>query len=342
MQLAISGVHVSPLVLITIGFCVGILGGFFGVGGSWVVTPALNILGFPMAFAIGTDLAHIVGKSIVATLKHYRLGHVDLKLGGMMMLGTALGVQTGKELILYLERIGAVEGVVRGIYVVVMLGIGAYVMYDYFSFTRRARYVRAFFGTERIGSAFSRRIQNLRLAPMIRLRTSGIEGISFWAVLVIGLVTGFLAGFLGGGAGWVRMPALVYLVGVPTVTAVGTDLFEIIFSAGIGTFLYALEGKVDVVAAATMLLGAAFGAQIGAIATQYVKSMRIRLYFAYTVLGAGLSVILKQWGELQGSEALQRFSGYLIITVAVILAAVVALGLVKGIVEDRRYWGMRR
>src|SRR3972149_7626481 len=130
MELPMSGVSINPYLLILIGFCVGVLGGFFGVGGSWMVTPALNIFGFPMVYAIGTDLAHIMGKSIVATLKHRLLGNIDFKLGALMIPGTVAGVETGKRLVLYLGRIGQVDTIVRYTYVILLLSIGLLILWE--------------------------------------------------------------------------------------------------------------------------------------------------------------------------------------------------------------------
>ncbi|MGD8414660.1 MAG: sulfite exporter TauE/SafE family protein, partial [Candidatus Latescibacterota bacterium] len=100
IYLPISGIEFNILVLISIGFCVGTLGGFFGVGGAWIVTPALNIFGFSMPFAIGTDLAHIFGKSIIATRKHSKLGNVDFRLGAFSIAGSIIGIEAGKRFVL--------------------------------------------------------------------------------------------------------------------------------------------------------------------------------------------------------------------------------------------------
>lgn len=336
MFLPFANVSVDPTILITIGFCVGVLGGFFGVGGSWMVTPALNMFGFPMAYAIGTDLAHIMGKSIVATLRHRKMGNVDIKLGLLMIVGTAAGVETGREIVLYLDQIGQLESVVRTVYIIILGSIGSYMIYDYFSFTREMEH--RFSNTEtaeRIGSALSRKIHNWHLPPMVSLPVSNIRAISLWVILLVAYVTGVFAGFLGGGAGYIRLPALVYAIGVPTTIAVGTDLFEIIFSAGIGAFLYALDGKVDLVAAMIMMVGAAVGAQIGTMATRYVRSMRIRLYFGYSVLLAGVSVVLKQLSVNWEYPLLGQIAGYLILGTAVAMSLLVILNLVKGILEER-------
>jgi uncharacterized membrane protein YfcA len=125
----------------------------------------------------------------------------------------------------------------------------------------------------------------------VSLPVSGIERISIWAILLVAFVGGFFSGFLGGGAGYIRMPCLIYLLGIPTHIAVGTDLFEIIISAGYGTVSHALKGNVDILIALVMHTGAALGAQIGATLTQFIAGPRIRLAFIpLPLLGAAILV----------------------------------------------------
>ncbi len=141
-------------------------------------------------------------------------------------------------------------------------------------------------------SGITRRMHSIKLRPMVSFPNSGIASVSLWVVLGGGLLTGILAGFLGVGGGFIRMPMLVYFVGVPTHVAVGTDLFEIIFSAGYGTLTHALKGNVDVIIALVMNTGAAIGAQIGSVSTRYFEGPRIRLLFsALPLIGAILVLI---------------------------------------------------
>src|SRR5436853_2657593 len=125
----------------------------------------------------------------------------------------------------------------------------------------------------------AKRIHSIHLPPMISLPVSGIEQVSLWSILLVALVGGIFSGFLGGGAGYIRMPAMVYLLGVPTHVAVGTDLFEVVISASYGTFTHAVKGNVDILIALVMHTGAAIGAQIGATATEYFRGAKIRLAF---------------------------------------------------------------
>lgn len=337
MYLPFVGLEVSGLVLVLLGFAVGVLGGFFGIGGAFMVTPALNILGFPMSYAIGTDLAHVMGKSIVATSGHLRLGNVDMKLGAAMILGTALGVEAGKDVVLYLERVGFVEALVRWTYVLLLTSVSAYMILDYLRSQASGPEKRA--SGEWMGTGLSRKIRSMRVPPMVSLPRSGIDAISIWVILLVGFSTGFLAGFLGVGGGFIRVPALIYALGVPTTVAIGTDLFEIIFSAGIGAFLYALEGRVEIVAAAVMLSGAAVGAQLGAIATRHVEPVKIRLYFAATVASAAISVLLKQISDIYGLSQLGECSTCLILGASAAMSLIVILSLFRNaVLKDRWIW----
>ncbi|WP_456473775.1 TSUP family transporter [Candidatus Pyrohabitans sp.] len=336
MYLPLAGVEISGWLLLAVGFCVGVLGGFFGIGGGFFVTPALNIFGFPMAYAIGTDLAQIMGKSVVATFKHRKLGNVDLRLGLLMIIGTGIGVEVGIESVLYLEEIGIVDSVVRAIYILLLGGTGAYMLFDYWKFKKEEEEGKEKIAVaERVGSKLSEMVQRINLPPKVALPQSKIKSISVWAILLVGFITGFLAGFIGVGGGFIRMPAMIYALGVPTTVAIGTDLFEIIFSSAIGTFLYATEGRVEIVAAAVMVSGGAIGAQIGTIGTRYVRGMKIRFYFALTILLAALSVILKQLAVSLSIPVLGTYAGYLILSVAGLMSLNITLCTVKGIIEER-------
>jgi uncharacterized membrane protein YfcA len=299
MFFPISGAHISPIYLVIVGFIIGILGGFFGVGGSFIAGPALRLVGVDWNFAVGTDLAHIVGKSAVAVRRHRALGNVDLKLGLVMALGTIAGAEAGAQLIQMLKRAGNVNFVVSIVSIVVYFSISAFMIWE------SQKTLRSQKGRSRQGlvkgakskidySAFdpvTRAIQRLKIWPMIALPASGIKAISLWIILLVAFVGGLFSGFLGGGAGYIRMPSMVYVLGVPTHLAVGTDLFEIVISASYGTFSHAIKGNVDILIALVMNTGAAIGAQIGAISTQYFTGPKIRLAFVpLPLIGAGIVI----------------------------------------------------
>jgi uncharacterized protein len=294
MYFPISGVHLNPIYLIFVGFIIGVLGGFFGVGGSFLTAPALFAAGLPMNFVVGTDLAHIVGKSIVAARTHRVLGNIDMKLAGIMVIGTIGGSEAGVQAIEFLKKGAHVELVVGTVSIIVFTGISIFCAWESWMALRmnrsndqhrqpaqnRKEDVTAIDG-------FAKALQRIKLAPQVSLPHSGIDSISFWAILFVSFIGGIFSGFLGGGAGYIRMPSMVYLLGIPTHIAVGTDLFEIIISASYGTIRHAMNGNVDIVIALVMQTGAALGARIGANLTQYFTGPRIRLAFApLPLLGA--------------------------------------------------------
>lgn len=290
--LPIAGVEIMAWKLVLLGLTVGVIGGFFGIGGAFMVTPALNVFGFPMAYAIGTDMAHIAGKSIVATAKHRKFGNVDMKLGLIMIVGTAVGIEAGAHFIMWLEKVGKVDVIVRITYMVLLFGLSSYMLYEYFKLTKKHSADGSKSVSDAGTSGLALKMQSIKLPPMVNLKVSGFS-ISIWIILGVSAFTGFIAGFLGVGGGFIRMPALMYVIGSPTRIAVGTDLFEVMISGAYGAFSYAMKGRVEIIAAVVMLLGASVGAQFGTLATQYVKGLKIRLYFAVTMLLAGVSVIFK-------------------------------------------------
>jgi uncharacterized protein len=293
MFFPISGVHINPLLLGLLGLVIGILGGFFGVGGSFLSGPSLFSLGMPYNFVVGTDLIHIVGKSIVAARQHRMLGNIDLKLATVMVIGTLVGSETGVDAIEGLKRFGEVNLVVGLTAIVMFTGtsvFGAWESWQSWQALRKSGPADGEGNEKKDVLAFDRLaklFQRLPLPPRIELRQSGVARISIWSIVLVSYVGGFFSGFLGGGAGYIRMPAMVYLLGIPTHIAVGTDLFEIIISAGYGAVRHAMNGNVDILVALVMHTGAAVGAQLGARLTQYFSGPWIRLAFApLPLLGA--------------------------------------------------------
>jgi uncharacterized membrane protein YfcA len=321
VYLPIAGIEFNVLVLVTIGFCVGTLGGFFGVGGAWIVTPALNIFGFSMPFAIGTDLAHIFGKSIIATRKHSKLGNVDWRLGMFSVFGSIIGIEAGKRFVLLLEEAGNVGPVVRWTYMVFLFGLGIYMLYDYYATVKRQsgqRSADSSAAAEPVEATTpaALRLRQLRIPPMISLPASGIESISFWIVFCLFLITGFLSGFMGVGGGFILLPALIYLVGCATTVAVGTSLLSVCFMSGYGCFTYSMSGRTELLAAMIMLIGAAIGAQVGVLATRFVRGYGIRLLFAIMIILAGCSVALKQAHGYLHLDVFGTLAAYLVMMAA--------------------------
>jgi uncharacterized protein len=291
----IAGVKIFWPGLVILGVGVGVIGGFFGMGGAWMVTPGLNILGFPMAFAIGTDIAHMAGKSLISTMRHGKFGNVDYKLGMIMLVGTVVGFEIGAQMIMWLERIGIVGPVVRWMYLFLLAGIAWMVFADIAKRRRKEAEARAA-GLEvdklATGIEWHKSLHKIKIPPMVHFQAAGIT-CTAWLPILVSFATGWLAGILGIGGGLIRMPALIYLVGCPTHVAVGTDLFEVMISGLYGAASYTWKGRTELVAAIIMLVGAAVGAQVGSVATKYIKGYGIRIAFGLAVIGCFISVLLK-------------------------------------------------
>lgn len=295
ITMPIAGVQIFWPGLIILGIGVGIIGGFFGMGGAWMVTPGLNILGFPMAFAIGTDIAHMAGKSLISTMRHGKFGNVDYKLGFIMLFGTIVGFEVGAQMIMWLERLGSVEMVVRYLYLV-LLALITYMVFSDVAKRKKKEREAAAAGKEvdklATGLEWHKTFHKIKIPPMIHLSVAGIY-CSAWLPIGVSFLTGWLAGILGIGGGLIRMPSLIYILGCPTHVAVGTDLFEVMISGLYGAATYTYKGRTELLAAVIMLVGASIGAQVGTVATKYIKGYGIRIAFGIAVIGCAVSIILK-------------------------------------------------
>jgi uncharacterized membrane protein YfcA len=336
--LPIAGVHVWWPGLVILGLGVGIIGGFFGMGGAWMVTPALNVLGLPMAFAIGTDITHMAGKSLISTMRHAKFGNVDYKLALIMVFGTIGGLEIGARNIMWLERIGKIDFYVRCGYLILLTGIAWLVFADVLKRRNKDRAARAAGRTVdqlTTGIEWYKTLQRINIPPVVNFPRAGIR-CSVWLPVAVAFFTGWLAGVLGIGGGLIRMPSLIYLIGVPTHVAVGTDLFEIAVSGLYGAGTYSYKGRVELWAALIMLIGAAVGAQIGAVATKYVKGYGIRIFFGCAVIGCDISVLMKIIAASHPSlkSVLDLSATILILGLVTLLSLFIVLKFVMGVREE--------
>ncbi len=336
IYLPVAGIHFNVLLLLLIGFCVGVIGGFFGVGGGWIITPALNIFGFHMAFAIGTGLSDIFGQSIGAIRKHQKMGNVDWKLGAFSIVTSLLGFEAGSRVVIALEKAGEVGPIIRWCYIVFLAGLGLFMFYDYFVLHERQlkrmkeKELANASGTKRntVHNGLAEKLHNINLPPMISFPKSNVERVSFWVVIIVFLCTGFLSGILGIGGGFIILPTLVYLIGLPTIIAVGTSLITVLATAAFGCFTYALEGRVEVFAAVFMLLGASIGAQIGATAVKFIKGYGIRLLFAVMIIFTSFSVITEQFYKMTTKPFFKTISGIVLVGTALTMTIIIIAKLI--------------
>lgn len=330
----IAGVKIFWPGLVILGVGVGIIGGFFGMGGAWMVTPGLNILGFPMAFAIGTDIAHMAGKSLIATMRHGKFGNVDYKLGIIMIVGTVGGFEVGAQMVMWLERLGSVDKVVRYIYLVLLFLIAWMVFHDVNKRRMKEKVAKAAgqaVDALATGIEWHKALHKIKIPPMVHLPVAGIY-CSAWLPIGVSFLTGWLAGILGIGGGLIRMPALIYLLGCPTHVAVGTDLFEVAISGLYGAASYTFKGRTELVAAIVMLCGASIGAQVGTVATKYIKGYGIRIAFGLAVVGCAVSIAMKMIGKAYKSldYAMDVGSTALILGLVASMSIYIAVKMVQG------------
>nr|WP_305794442.1 sulfite exporter TauE/SafE family protein [Halomarina rubra] len=300
------------------GLLIGILFGFFGMGGSFLVTPALIVMGYPTRVAVGSGLAFVFGTSIIGALRHRSLGQVDYTLAALMTVSVTAGIEVGKRGVFALESLGLADTVVSIAYIGLLGAVGAFILVDS---RRKSNEESSDTADDQVG-LFSR----IRVPPMIDL--TGGPSISVWVIFAVGLVVGVLAGFLGVGGGFLLMPAMMYGFGVPAAVAVGTDILQITISGGVGSLLYAQSGGVDLSIVVPLLAGSALGARIGAAATKLVDEDAITGYFAVMLLLGAVAVGVRQAGNYLGIEMLQVVSLVIIVGAALFVSgAVVTLSL---------------
>jgi len=278
IYLPIAEVSVNAFLLLGLGGIVGILSGMFGVGGGFLMTPLLFFIGIPPAVAVATEANQIVASSFSGVLAHLRRKTVDLKMGTVLLIGGLAGAALGVVLFNYLKSLGQVDLLVKLCYVVFLGVVGGLMFFESLRAIRRAKSAP--------GAPPQRRKHGLvhALPFKMKFRVSGLY-ISVIPPLLVGLTVGILAAIMGVGGGFIMVPAMIYLLGMPTKVVIGTSLFQIIFVTGFTTLLHATTNfTVDVVLAVLLLVGGVIGAQIGTRIGVKMKAEQLRILLAMMVL----------------------------------------------------------
>ena len=280
------------LVSIAIGLCAGLITGCIGAGGGFIITPALMAAGVKGILAVGTDLFHIFAKAIMGTVIHKKLGNVSVKLAVAFLVGSAGGTFIGGFINKTLYNIDPLlsDTFISVIYAVLLGFLGTYAMLDFIKSSRGAAATGggghdAHGGPSGVtGTAI--KLQNLNIPPMITFDEDlGGRKISGVIVALGGVIVGMLAALMGVGGGFVTFPMFVYIFGVSSMTTVGTDILQIIFTAGLAAVTqYAIYGYVFYTLAMGMLIGSLIGIQVGALTTKVVKGIHIRGFYAVSIL----------------------------------------------------------
>lgn len=278
IYLPIAEITVDPFVIVFLGAAVGFLSGMFGVGGGFLMTPLLIFYGVPPAVAVGTEASQIVASSVSGVLAHFRRKTVDLQMGGFLVAGGAVGAVIGIIIFRYFRAIGQIEVFISIAYVVFLGAIGLLMLME--SLRALLRDPKAKRPRRKHRSA-----EWMAVMPFaMRFRRSGLY-ISPIPPIILGFFVGVLAAIMGVGGGFIMVPAMLYILNMPTNVVVGTSLFQIIFVTAIATVLHAAANQtVDIMLALLLLTGGVIGAQIGARAGRRLKGEQLRALLALIVL----------------------------------------------------------
>lgn len=277
IYLPIAEVSVNAFLLLGLGGLVGILSGMFGVGGGFLMTPLLFFIGIPPAVAVATEANQIVASSFSGVLAHFKRKTVDLKMGTVLLIGGLIGAYLGIQLFNMLRSMGQVDLLVKLSYVLFLGIIGSLMFVESLNAIRRAK---------KTGTAAKRKKHNWvhNLPFKMKFRASGLY-ISVIPPFAVGIFVGVLAAIMGVGGGFVMVPAMIYLLGMPTKVVIGTSLFQIIFVTAFTTMMHATTNyTVDIVLAVLLLVGGVIGAQIGARIGVKMKAENLRILLALLVL----------------------------------------------------------
>jgi hypothetical protein len=276
----------SIIFLFIVGFIGGLVSGFIGSGGAFVLTPGMMSLGVPGTVAVASNMCHKFPKALVGAIKRYKYGQVDIKLGLIMGIFAEIGVQVGIMVQQYILKIYGQAGsnlYVSFIFVLVLVIVGSYVMRD-------ALKMKNSVGQTPTSPALAKRLQKIELWPMLTFKTAKLR-ISMWFLVPVALATGMLAATIAVG-GFIGVPGLMYIIGATSIVASASELV-IAFVMGLGgTLIWAYYGTVDIRLVMIILAGSLFGVQLGAIGTTYVKDYMIKYVMATIMLIVAVSRFL--------------------------------------------------
>ncbi len=334
----IPGVDINVFLLIFLSLATGILSGFVGVGGGFFMTPALVILGFPANFAVGTSLTWVTGNSIVGAFRHGKLGNVDVKLGLIITLAAMGGIEIGVRILNWARDIGLTDEAVLSVSIALLLAAGFYILSECIR-TMRLQYQKSTTKELLTKSTISSSSDTGHKRVLFRLHfaKSGVY-ISLWPLLAIGFLIGILAGFIGVGGGFLMVPSLIYLFGIPPFVAGGTNLFQVIFSAAYGSIRHIMSDNVIISASLIMIFTSIIGVQFGVSVTRLVQGVAARFILGISILIAAIGAILKLantfLGETRGwldtGSTAVTFSGLGMAVVLILFLFLVATRYNKG------------
>ncbi len=298
------------LASILIGLGAGLITGCIGAGGGFIIAPALMSAGVKGILAVGTDLFHIFAKAIMGSVIHRKLGNISVPLAIWFLIGSILGATLGGFLNRVLYEINPVlsDAFITTIYSIILGLLGVYSMSDFLKAKKRGT-AGAVHGGKTEGADLGnlpRKLQSIHIPPMITFDQGIVPGgrkISAAFLILSGALVGFAAAIMGVGGGFLTFPIFVYMLGVSSLTTVGTDILQIVFTAGYASISqYAIYGFIFYTLAMGMLLGSLIGIQIGALVTKVVSGVTIRGFYAMAVMAGFINRIFALPGKLSSME----------------------------------------
>lgn len=285
IYLPIAEVSVNAFLLLGLGGLVGVLSGMFGVGGGFLMTPLLFFIGIPPAVAVATEANQIVASSFSGVLAHFKRRTVDLRMGTVLLVGGLTGAALGVVIFNYLKSLGQVDLLVKLCYVIFLGIIGSLMFVESLNAIRKSR--------KNTGPIKRKKHNWIHGLPFkMRFRVSGLY-ISVIPPVLVGVFVGILSAIMGVGGGFIMVPAMIYLLGMPTKVVVGTSLFQIIFVTAFTTLLHATTNyTVDMALAVLLLVGGVIGAQFGAVIGAKLKAEQLRILLALMVIAVCLKLAL--------------------------------------------------
>lgn len=325
LYLPFAGIMISFKALALAGLLAGVVSGFFGISGSLLITPLVNILGLPMAYTVGSNLTYFFGQSVLTSVKNNALRGVDWKSGLILGASGAGGAYLGKILLVSLEGIGAAGPVLRTIYAGLLVGVVFVMVIE--RMHSDSNYLAGCY--DRL-AAIMDKIRDVRVPPIVRMPDNWERSISLWPLLFFGVISGFLTGALGLSGSFIRLPFLVFMLGLPLMTALCTEVLIMLITTGACASFYAGSGYVEPLVAILLLLSVSTGSKLGFMANRFANRSSIKLPF---LLGLGViacGIIIQQSNH--PAEAL-----ILIFTTPLALTLYIACSAVRGYCRSKKF-----
>jgi uncharacterized membrane protein YfcA len=327
---------VNAMFLFIVGFIGGLVSGFIGSGGAFVLTPGMMSLGVPGAVAVASNMCHKFPKALVGSIKRYKYGQIDLKLGAIVAVSATIGVQLGILVQRYINRMWGEAGsnlYVSFAFVLVLVTVGGYVFYDAQKTARS--------GGEEKTSSLAKWVQSVHIPPMIHFKKANMT-LSLWFTVPVGLATGLLAATIAVG-GFIGVPGMIYVLGASSLLGSATELVVAFLMGLTGSIQWGLVGMIDIRLTLIILAGSLFGVQLGALGTTYVKDHMIKVVMGSIMLIVAVSrglAIPEYTNELgltsvaEASVKLMSDISFGIMVFALLLGAIIILtSMVKGMRE---------